>query len=65
MNVVIALVIFVIGGIVGFFATRLLSSSSKEQRKLTEQVTQSEAALDQYKLDVAEHLESSAKLLEQ
>jgi hypothetical protein len=32
MNVVIALVIFVIGGIVGFFANRLLSSSSKEQR---------------------------------
>ncbi len=65
MNVVIALVIFIIGGIVGFFATRLLSNSSQEQRKLTEQVNQSEAALDQYKLDVAEHLESSAKLLEQ
>ncbi|TYK66085.1 YhcB family protein [Colwellia echini] len=65
MNVVIALVIFIIGGIGGFFATRLLSSTSKEQRKLSEQVTKSEAALDQYKLDVAEHLSSSAALLEQ
>ncbi len=65
MNVVIALVIFIVGGIVGFFATRLLSSSSQEQRKLIAQANQSEAALNQYKLDVAEHLESSAKLLEQ
>lgn len=65
MDVVIALVIFIIGGIGGFFANRLLSSSSQEQRKLAEQVNKSEAALDQYKLDVAEHLSSSAKLLEQ
>ncbi len=65
MNVVIALVIFIIGGIGGFIANRLLSSTSQEQRKLTEQVNKSEAALDQYKLDVAEHLESSAKLLDQ
>lgn len=65
MNVVIALVIFIVGGIVGFFATRLLSSSSQEQRKLIAQANQSEAALNQYKLDVAEHLESSANLLEQ
>jgi uncharacterized membrane-anchored protein YhcB (DUF1043 family) len=65
MNIVIALVIFIIGGIGGFFATRLLSSSSREQRKLTEQVNKSETALDQYKLDVADHLESSAKLLDQ
>ena len=65
MNVVIALVIFIIGGIGGFFANRLLSNTSQEQRKLTEQVNKSEAALDQYKLDVADHLESSAKLLDQ
>ena len=65
MDVVIALVIFIIGGIGGFFATRLLSSTSQEQRKLAEQANKSEAALDQYKLDVAEHLSSSAKLLEQ
>ena len=65
MNVVIALVIFIIGGIGGFFANRILSSTSQEQRKLAEQVNKSEAALDQYKLDVAEHLSSSAQLLEQ
>ncbi len=65
MNVVIALVIFIIGGIGGFFATRLLSSTSQEQRKLAEQVNKSEAALEQYKLDVAEHLASSATLLDQ
>jgi len=65
MNVVIALVIFIIGGIGGFFASRLLSSTNQEQRKLAEQVNKSEAALDQYKLDVAEHLSSSAKLLDQ
>ncbi|MBU2870112.1 DUF1043 family protein [Colwellia sp. E2M01] len=65
MNVAIALIIFIIGGIGGFLATRLLSSSSKEQRKLSEQANKSEAALDQYKLDVAEHLANSAALLEQ
>ncbi|WP_057832557.1 YhcB family protein [Colwellia sp. TT2012] len=65
MDVVIALVIFIIGGIGGFFATRLLSNTSQEQRKLAEQVNKSEAALEQYQLDVAEHLSSSAKLLDQ
>jgi hypothetical protein len=65
MNVVIALVIFVIGTIAGFFATRLLSSSSQEQRKLVDQALKSEAALDQYKSDVAEHLANSANLLDQ
>jgi uncharacterized membrane-anchored protein YhcB (DUF1043 family) len=65
MDLVIALVIFIIGGIGGFFANRLLSSSNQEQRKLADQANKSEAALDQYKLDVAEHLSSSAKLLDQ
>jgi uncharacterized membrane-anchored protein YhcB (DUF1043 family) len=65
MNVVIGLVIFIIGGLSGFFANRFLSCASQEKRKLAEQVNKSEAALDQYKLDVAEHLSSSAKLLEQ
>lgn len=65
MNVVIGLIIFLVGGIVGFFATKLFSNTSKEQQKLAEKATQSEAALEQYKQDVAEHLDSSAKLLEQ
>ena len=65
MTVVTALIIFIVGTIVGFFVNHFLSSSSQEQRKLAEQVNKSEAALSQYKLDVADHLDSSAKLLEQ
>ena len=65
MTVVSALIIFVVGAIVGFFANHFLSSSSQEQRKLSEQVSKSEASLSQYKLDVADHLESSANLLDQ
>ncbi|MBU2893628.1 YhcB family protein [Colwellia sp. D2M02] len=64
MNELIILASLVAGGIIGFFANRLLSSSSKEQRKLVDQATKSEAALEQYKLDVADHLANSAKLLE-
>lgn len=65
MTVVTALVVFILGAIVGFIVNHLLSSSNQEQRKLSEQVSKSEAALSQYKLDVSEHLESSATLLEQ
>lgn len=65
MTVVSALIIFVVGAIIGFFANHFLSSSSQEQRKLSEQVSKSEATLSQYKLDVADHLASSASLLEQ
>jgi len=64
MTVVTALIVFVVGTIVGFFANHFLSSSNQEQRKLAEQVNKSETALSQYKLDVSEHLESSAKLLD-
>jgi len=64
MTVVTALIVFVVGTIVGFFANHFLSSSNQEQRKLAEQVNKSETTLSQYKLDVAEHLESSAKLLD-
>ena len=65
MNVVLALALLIVGGIIGFFANRFFSTSSQAQRKLAEQANQSEAALNQYKLDVADHLASSAKLLEQ
>jgi uncharacterized membrane-anchored protein YhcB (DUF1043 family) len=65
MNVVIALALLIVGGLVGFFANRFFSSASQEQRKLAEKANASEAALDQYKLDVADHLASSAQLLEQ
>ena len=63
MSVVIALIVFVVGAVVGFFANHFMSSTNQEQRKLAEQVNKTEAALSQYKLDVADHLESSAKLL--
>lgn len=65
MTVVTALVVFIIGAIVGFLANHFLSSSNQEQRRLAEQANKSEAALSQYKLDVADHLDSSATLLEQ
>ena len=65
MNVVIGLIIFIVGAIAGFIAGRLLSASTQEHKKLEEQASQSENALAQYKQDVAEHLESSAKLLDQ
>lgn len=65
MTVVTALIVFIFGAIVGFIANHFLSSSNQEQRRLAEQVNKSEAALSQYKLDVSDHLESSAKLLEQ
>jgi len=64
MTVVIALIVFVVGAIVGFFVNYFLSSSNQKQRKLAEQVNKSETTLSQYKLDVAEHLNSSAKLLD-
>jgi uncharacterized membrane-anchored protein YhcB (DUF1043 family) len=65
MTVVSALIIFIVGAVIGFFANHFLSSSNQERRKLSEQVSKSEAALSQYKLDVADHLASSASLLEQ
>ncbi len=65
MNLVIALALLMTGLIIGFFANRFFSNTSQEQRKLAEQVDKSDAALNQYKLDVADHLANSAKLLEQ
>ena len=65
MDVIIALALLIIGGLVGFFANRIFSPTSQEQHKLAEQVSTTEAALNQYKLDVADHLTSSAQLLEQ
>lgn len=64
MSAVISVVLLLVGGIVGFLAGRFFSQSNQENKKLNEQVSQKESALAQYKLDVAEHLESSSKLLE-
>jgi hypothetical protein len=65
MNVVLGLGLFIVGAIVGFFANKALFSSSQETQKLAEKASQTESELAQYKLDVAEHLENSAKLLDQ
>jgi len=65
MSVMIGIIIFIVGSLTGFFANRYLFSSNQQQQKLAKQATQSESALVQYKLDVAEHLNNSTKLLEQ
>jgi hypothetical protein len=65
MSVIIGIIVFFVGNLTGFFANRYLSSSNKEQQKFAEQATQSESTLVKYKLDVAQHLDSSTKLLEQ
>ena len=64
-EVVLGLIIFLVGALSGFVIARALSASNKENKKLTEQVSQNETALTQYKNDVAEHLDNSSKLLEQ
>ena len=64
MTVVFALIIFIVGAIAGFVANHFLSTSNQDHRKLAEQVNKSETTLAQYKLDVADHLESSASLLD-
>lgn len=64
MDILINVIIFLVGLGVGFVAVKFFSSSSKEQQKLTQQAAENESALEQYKKDVAEHLTSSAKLLD-
>ena len=65
MSVVIGMIFFIAGSLAGFFVNRYLSASNQQQQKLAEQASESEATLVQYKQDVAEHLDSSTKLLEQ
>ena len=65
MDVVLAIILLLVGAAIGFFVSRFLSASVQDNQKLSEQVNNSEANLAQYKLDVAEHLDDSKKLLEQ
>lgn len=65
MNIIIGLIIFAVGAAVGFVANRILSTSNQETKNLAEKANQAEASLAQYKLDVAEHLDNSTRLLEQ
>ncbi len=65
MDIVLAIILLLVGAAIGFIASRFLSASVQDNQKLSEQVNNSESALAQYKLDVAEHLDDSTKLLEQ
>jgi uncharacterized membrane-anchored protein YhcB (DUF1043 family) len=65
MTFIIGLVIFVVGVLIGFIANKFMGSTSQENQELTNKVDQGEKALEEYKMNVAEHLESSAQLLEQ
>jgi hypothetical protein len=65
MEVFTGISLFVIGGVIGFIANKYFSPASTAAKKLASQVSESESALAQYKLDVAEHLDNSASLLAQ
>lgn len=65
MSIVIGIIIFAVGALAGFFTSKMLSASSRENQQLAEKANQSEASLAQYKIDVAEHLDNSTQLLEQ
>ena len=65
MSIILGIAIFALGIIAGYVASRYFSSSGQDAEKLREQAVQSDAALAQYKLDVAEHLDNSTQLLEQ
>lgn len=65
MTIIIGLTSFTLGIIIGFILFKASSGPSQESAKLAEQVNQSEQALEKYKNEVAEHLDSSATLLNQ
>jgi len=65
MSVVMGMVLLLVGSAIGFVVGRFFSTSVQENKKLAEKVSEKESALEQYKLDVAEHLDSSAQLLDQ
>ncbi|TWX53082.1 YhcB family protein [Colwellia hornerae] len=64
MDIVLAIFLLLVGAAIGFVASRFLSASVQDNQKLSERVSNSEAALAQYKLDVAEHLDDSTILLD-
>jgi len=65
MTILLALVLFAAGTVVGFLANKFMSASAQEAKELADQATKTESELAQYKQDVAEHLDSSTQLLEQ
>lgn len=65
MTIVLGIIILLVGALIGALGFKFFSTSATEQKQLNEKVKESENVLAQYKLDVAKHLEDSAKLLEQ
>ena len=65
MTIVLSIIIFVLGAVGGALAFKFIFLSSTDYQALSEKVAQAEAELAQYKMDVADHLNCSAKLLEQ
>jgi len=65
MTVIIGLGIFIGGALIGFILNKITGNNSQENQELADKISQSDKALVQYKTDVSEHLDSSAKLLEQ
>ncbi|WNC72943.1 DUF1043 family protein [Thalassotalea psychrophila] len=55
----------VIGAIGGFFISKKLSATEQDYNKLEQQVNESKTSLEEYKQEVAVHLDSSAQLLAQ
>lgn len=65
MDAIIGLIIFFVGAVVGFIANKFIYSSSQSEKDLAIKAEETEAILAQYKQNVAEHLNSSAALLQQ
>lgn len=65
MTALIGSAIFIFGVLVGFILNKLTGSSVIQNKELTNQVIKTEQALEEYKASVAEHIDSSAKVLEQ
>jgi len=64
-SLAVGLIALIVGALIGYVANRFLSAPDHSEKKLVEQINQSEAALSQYKQEVAQHLEQSADLLNQ
>ncbi len=54
-----------IGAIGGFFISKRLSASEQDVQRLEQEAQRTKSSLEEYRQEVAEHLNSSAKLLEQ
>lgn len=62
--IVVGIISLIVGAAVGY-SFRAMSEQGETQKALTDKLMQSESALVNYKQEVAEHLDRSAKLLSQ